>query len=472
MCIRLVWITSLLLIVSIFIPSGPAYSLDVTIDGARRHQMIEGFGTCLIAWSQRFRELYRTEEFQRIYVEGVGCNMLRVNMWGPTFEKPTEDWRQIRYEDFDMGANGGRPQIFVDFGRGILKLDPGIKIIGTVWSPPAWMKINKSITDKRSGAIRAGGYGKFDNRIDPKYFRHFCKWMAEYVKLHDKLGVPFYAVSPGNEVQFTQSFESCVWDGKDYTTILIMLREMLDTEGCEHVKIFGPETMTSHMYEGGTGSYVKAIKDNTKALMALDIFATHGYEDGVRAEMSATSSGRFWDQIRDTGKPFWITEGGTGDHNWLGPIHKGVGNAIHNALVAGNCSAFVPWQITERRDSIHALMTMSTYTPKTYTTMHYSRFIRPGAQRIDARPGFGIVQVGAFYHEKARDLTVVTINPTEHEQTLDMTFINLEGLASLKVYRTSASENLQELGELRVSKNRATLQMTPQSIVTCSGKMN
>jgi O-glycosyl hydrolase len=446
--------------------------MDVRIDGARRHQTIEGFGTCLVAWSQRFRDLYRTEEFQRIYVDAVSCNMLRVNMWGPTFEKPTEDWRQIRGGDFDMGANGGRPQIFVDFGRGILKLDPGVKIIGTVWSPPAWMKINKSITDKRSGAIRAGGYGKFDNRVDPKYFRHFCKWMAEYVKLHDKLGVPFYAVSPGNEVQFTQSFESCVWDGKDYTTILIMLREMLDTEGCEHVKIFGPETMTSHMYEGGTGSYVKAIKDNAKALAALDIFATHGYEDGVKAEMSATSSGRFWDQIKDTVKPFWITEGGTGNHSWPAPIHEGVGNALHNALVAGNCSAFVPWQITERRDSIHALMTMSTYTPKTYTTMHYSRFIRPGAQRIDAKPGFGVVQVGAFYHEKTRDLTVVTINPTEHEQILDMTFSNLEGLASLKVYRTSASENLQELGELRVSNNRATLQMTPQSIVTCSGKMN
>ena len=144
--------------------------------------------------------------------------MLRVNMWGPAFEKPTEDWRQIRCEDFDMEANGGRPRIFVDFGRGILKINPEIKIIGTVWSPPAWMKMNKSITDKRSNAIRAGGYGNFNNRVNPKHFRHFCKWMAEYVKIHDKQGVPFYAVSPGNEVQFTQSFESCVWDGRDYVT--------------------------------------------------------------------------------------------------------------------------------------------------------------------------------------------------------------------------------------------------------------
>ena len=465
------WVIAPLFISSIIVPGACASAVEVTVDGAKRYQTIEGFGTCLIAWVDSFRKLYRTEEFQKIYVEGVGCNMLRVNMWGPTYERPTEDWTRIRCEDFDIGANGGRPQIFIDFGQGIRQIDPDIKIIGTVWSPPAWMKVNKSITDKKSGAIRAAGYRDFSNRVDPKYFKHFCKWMVEYVKLHDKQGVPFYAVSVGNEVQFTQSFESCVWDGKDYVTIIIMLREMLDAEGYGHVKIFGPETMTSHMYEGGTGSYVKAIKDDPKALAALDVFATHGYEDGVKAEMSATSSGRFWDLIKDTGKPFWITEGGTGGHDWPTPIQNGIGNALHNALVAGNCSAFAAWQITERRKSTHGIMVMSTYTPKTYTAMHYSRFIRPGAQRIDAQPGFGTVQVGAFLHEKSGDLTVVAINPTEQEQALNLTFRNLKGLVSLKAYRTSASENLQEADEVAVSNNKAAFRMTPQSIVTFSGQI-
>ena len=468
---RLIRMIALMLISSMLIPPAIASATDVVVDGSQKYQTIEGFGTCLIAWVGRFRELYRTEEFQRIYVEGVGCNILRVNMWGPTFEKPTEDYRQIRCEDFDMNSNGGRPQIFVDFGKGIRKLEPAVKIIGTVWSPPAWMKVSKSITDKKSGAIRAGDYRGFDNRVDPKYFRHFCKWMVEYVKLHDRQGVPFYAVSPGNEVQFTQSFESCVWDGKDYVTIIIMLREMLDAEGYGHVKIFGPETMTSHMYEGGTGSYVKAIMENPKALKSLDVFATHGYEDGVKAEMSATSSGRFWDMIEQTGKPFWITEGGTGGHDWPEPIQNGIGNALHNALVAGNCSAFVPWQITEGRKSTHGIMVSSKYTPKTYTAMHYSKFIRPGARRIDAEPGFGAVQVGAFLHEKTGDVTIVAINPAEQQHTLNVAFRNLEGLASLKVHRTSASENLQELDELTVNDNRVTFQMTPRSIVTFSGKI-
>jgi glucuronoarabinoxylan endo-1,4-beta-xylanase len=462
----------LMLILTILFPAVSASATDVVVDGARRYQTIEGFGTCLIAWSGRFRQLYRTEEFQKIYVEGVGFNMLRVNMWGPTFERPTEDFRQIHCEDFDMQANGGRPQIFVDFGRGILKLNPEIKIIGTVWSPPSWMKVNKSITDKKSGAIRAGDYRGFTNRVDPKYFRHFCKWMVEYVKLHDKLGVPFYAISPGNEVQFTQSFESCVWDGNDYANIIIMLREMLDAEGYKHVKIFGPETMTSHLYEGGTGSYVKTIKDNPKALAALNVFATHGYEDGVKAEMSATSSRRFWDLIKDTGKPFWITEGGTGGHDWPEPIQKGIGNALHNALVAGNCSAFVPWQITESRKNTHGIMPMSQFTPKTYTAMHYSRFIRPGTVRIDAQPGFADVQVGAFLHPESGELAIVAINPTEKEQTLNLAFKNLNVPASLKVYRTSASENLKEAGETSINNNIANFEITPQSIVTFSGKIS
>ncbi len=141
-----IWVIASLSVSSILVVGECASAATVTVDGAQRYQTIEGFGTCLIAWSDRFRKLYRTEDFQRIYVEGVGCNMLRVNMWGPTFEKPTEDWTRIRCEDFSMEANGGRARIFVDFGRGIRKINSQIKIIGTVWSPPSWMKMNGDLT--------------------------------------------------------------------------------------------------------------------------------------------------------------------------------------------------------------------------------------------------------------------------------------------------------------------------------------
>ena len=116
-------------------------------------------------------------------------------------------------------------------------------------------------------------------------------------------------------------------------------------------------------------------------------------------------------------------------------------------------------------------MVMDNYTPKTYTAMHYTKFIRPGARRIDAQPGFGVVQVGAFLHENSGDLAVVAINPTGQEQSLHLAFQNLKGPASLKAYRTSVSENLNAVGEVAVKDQKAGFEMTPQSIVTFSGKI-
>lgn len=51
-------------------------------------------------------------------------------------------------------------------------------------------------------------------------------------------------------------------------------------------------------------------------------------------------------------------------------------------------------------------------------------------------------------------------------------FRNLPGLVSLKTYRTSASENLAAVGEVSVKDNNAVFQMTPQSIVTFSGRIH
>ena len=80
MYVRFMRVIALFSISIILFPTATISATVVVVDGAKRYQTIEGFGTCLIAWSERFRELYCTEKFQKIYVEGVGCNMLRVNM--------------------------------------------------------------------------------------------------------------------------------------------------------------------------------------------------------------------------------------------------------------------------------------------------------------------------------------------------------------------------------------------------------
>lgn len=52
----------------------------------------------------------------------------------------------------------------------------------------------------------------------------------------------------------------------------------------------------------------------------------------------------------------------------------------------------------------------------------------------------------------------------------ELTFKNLEGVASLKAYRTSASENLQDVGDVAVDNNQAAFPMRPLRIVMFSGR--
>ena len=186
----------------------------LTVDPDTRYQTIEGWGTCLVAWQEPMRKLYRTEDFQRTYAETMGLNLLRVNMWGPTFSGAVDEPSDIRAADYDLDADGGRARIFIDFARGAKAIDPDLKLIGTVWSPPAWMKVNRSIKGTFSGAISGASYDAInkdaapgqviDNRVDPRFYPHFVAWVVEYVRLHAEAGVPFYAVSLGNEVMFTQ----------------------------------------------------------------------------------------------------------------------------------------------------------------------------------------------------------------------------------------------------------------------------
>ena len=452
----------------------PASGADIVVDADQEYQTIEGFGTCLVSWVGRFRDLYRTEEFQKVYVNDVGCNMLRINLWGPVCKGPIEDWRKIRWQDFDMSASGGRAQVFVDFGQGIRKLDPDVKTIGTVWSPPAWMKVNNSITDRRSGGIRAGDYRGINNRVKPEYYVHFARWLVEMVKLHKAAGVPLYAVSPGNEVQFTQTFESCVWNGEDFVKIVTLIGKMLEAEGLGDVLIFGPETMTSHFYAGGTPDYVRAILADAEARKYFDVFATHGYEDGFKAEMAASSSRRFWSLIEDSGCPFWVTEGGTGGHDWPAPLQKGVAAAIHNSLVAGNVSAFVPWQVIDKAKTTHCLMTIEgtkpVFTPKTYAAMHYFRFIRPGAVRIGADPAYGDVKASAFLNKQDRTLTIVLLNPTDQEQNVTVRCRQRPSFDTMDARVTSASDNFKEIKNVPLRDGQLGVNMPPQSMVTLIGK--
>lgn len=454
-----------------------SHAQTITVDGSKTHQTIHGFGTCLISWDGRMAEWYKRPESVRMFAEDLRFNILRTNLWGDGTIGPKDKPADISHEDPAFARTDPRTPVFLNFAKAVRDHNPDLWVIGSVWSPPAWMKVNNRITDDRSGAIMGDDYMgdkggqrvEFTNRVRTDRYPHFVKWVAEMVKHYEANGVPMYAVSPANEPQFTQSFESAVWTPKDLATITGMLGDKLAEEGLGHVKLFAPETMTGFNWDNGPNyKYTQAMRDDPRAWKHLAIWATHGYSDGVNPDLSANSSAKFWSIIQNDGLPYWMTEGGTGGHAWPEPVKDtGVGAGIHNALVAGNASAFVPWQYAENSTSEHNLMPLSGPNKKTHTVRHYSRFIPRGAVRVDATPAFGN-DTGIFPSAFVRDndLTVVILNTSDTAHTVTLNLTNLPATARLNVIRTSATEDSATLPPLPVQNGQVRLTLPGPGIVT------
>lgn len=441
---------------------------EVTIDAAKRYQMIEGFGTSLRTWEEKYRSLYGGREFQRAYAEEAGCAMLRVSLDGSVPSEPIEDWREISHRDFDAPGPGSRTRLLTEFARGVRRFNPDLRVIGTVWSPPAWMKFNDAMTDERSAAIQGNDYKDVRNRVRPKYYRHFAQWVAEMAKLYRAEGVPLYAVSPGNEVMFTQKFESCVWSAEDYAKIVGMLGRTLEREGLEEVKVFGPETMTGHNWSLANPIYVKKLMGDPEAAEQLDLFATHGYPHGFEADPAGGNAKPFWKLIRRYERPYWITEGGTRGHDWPEPL-TGIAAQIHNSLVRGGVSAFLAWQITDQEKSSAALMVMDRPTRKTNAAQHYFRLVRPGAVRIAAQPAYGRVMASAYRHPEAGTLTAVLINPGDQAQSVRLRFVRPPDFDRMALWRTSSEEGFKRLGHVPLRGSVLALEMPRRSMVSLQG---
>jgi hypothetical protein len=85
-----------------------------------------------------------------------------------------------------------------------------------------------------------------------------------------------------------------------------------------------------------------------------------------------------------------------------------------------------------------------TYTPRKsfYTMAQISKYVQPGAQRIDVSDSGSSSQLLAFYHPGSGQLTLTGINADTSTDTLSIVLTNLPAVTSLDLYYTDSDTNL------------------------------
>lgn len=444
-------------------------TVEAAIKFDQELQTFEGFGASIIGWRSDMASLYQDLDFIDFVVHDLGLSIFRMQIWPDVSTRPIDLIEDIRHEDFEWKGRGNRGRINMDFARRILEINPEIKIIGSIWSPPAWMKESGKIDGTRPGFLLDPRRDfDHDNRLRDDRYGHYAKWIYEWVEYMHHEGIPLYALGPQNELMFTEPYESCMYTPEEFARLVRMIGEQFEMEGRQRPIIYGPEDMTLACYDpdnpqGRHTPYVDALMDE-KVAPYFDVFATHGYTDGVR-EGGSLDPKRYWESIRHFNRPYWITEGGTGGHEWPTPIEQGIGSFIHHALADGQVSAFVCWQITDVEPNTHGVMVKRMPTKKTYAAMHYWRFIRPGFVRVSADTHTPSLRMTAYKDPGTGHLVAVLINDDEETQQVRIRMDHKQSIVC-HPFTTSAELDFKKGPTLRSEGGFLAVDIPGKSIMT------
>lgn len=539
-----------LCIAATMMTAGCTRTEEITVDVTVRHQTIEGWGTSMIFWN-RSRTPYQDRAWRHAYRD-LGLNVLRVMINKEVLVDPSGDMTIPVSLGPDLDANvakmnfdNPKTKVYAEMAVWLRKnaLEPErVKISGSVLSPPHWMKgptgarqyhirdpSVKKLTPWLSDGKRGDSIG---GRLlqTPENLAEFGRYLAAWLKgFEARYGVTIDVASIQNEVSFENPFDSATYANGPKGEVEQWWQYAAALEATKKAfalyeiptKVMGP-----HMgHVGKTPSdpwglwhqmnYIEAVKRHadSKLIDFLSHYNSNGYldtdEDAVkmwaayyRGSEAVPGDWAPWTKapgvVRD-GKPIWVSEAGGAEAAWLngswGSPGTGaitVAQKMHNALVHGNASAYLYWQMSDAHDqeNEHTLLGKAqvanpTRSKKYSAFKHFSRYVRPGAVRVGATFANGTSTVGAkseydtynglnvsaYMHDADRTLTLVLVNMQGRNKRISVQLPKTLPLETFEVHLTSSEVSFERQPDLAISAGKLSSTVPGHAVLTFYGTL-
>ncbi len=310
----------------------------------------------------------------------------------------------------------------------------GATVFASPWNPP-------------SNARNNGGGGKYS--MSSQHFSNYAQHLNSYIKYMEGQGIDLYAVSVQNEPDYAS--EWTYWSNNDMVSFLANYGKKV-TEGT-NAKLMSPE---SFQYRKG---FYNDILGNAQAFANTDLFGTHFYGTS-RNDMN-------FQALENCGKDIWMTEvyvpNSDADSSDIWSQAIQVSENMHNGLVVGNMNAYVWWYI---RRSYGPMKENGQISKRGYNMAQFSKWVRPGAVRIDATESPENNVLISAYKNTDGKIAVVAINKNNSANTETIKLAKGETITKLEAYRTSSSENIKSVSGLSYSGSSFTAQLPASSVTT------
>ncbi len=388
---------------------------SLLVDSGHRFQVIEGFGgafteAAAATFSKMGSEAQST--ILKAYfdpLEGHGYTLCRTHINSCDFALDNYAYAEVEGDENLVHFSIERDRrSLIPLIRAAMQVAGGpLKIFASPWSPPGWMKTSKQMNFG----------GKLLPECRPAWANYYCR----YVKAYAEEGIPIWGLSVQNEPEATQTWDSCIYTGEEERDFVRdFLGPTLHHQGLGHLRVIIWDHNRDRMYERA-----KAVLDDPQAAKYVWGTGFHWYVgdhfDNVQ---------RVHDAFPDKALLFTegCQEGGPHLGDWM--VGERYANSMINDLNRWTVG-WVDWNLLldEQGGPNHVGNYCSapviadtqkgdfdgvTFNPSYYYIGHFSRFIRPGAERIACAPTLDGLEATAFRNQDGR-IAVVVMNRTENE---------------------------------------------------------
>ncbi len=399
-----------------FVPQATAnaVSLTIDVDERMRHQTIGGFGATLTHSSAWLIQHRMTAEQRSILMrnlfdaeQGLGLSALRHPIGASDFALSSFTFNDLPSDATDPALEHFSIDVDREYMIPVLlearAINPELRIIGTPWSAPAWMKT--------SGSLIGGS-------LLPEHHAVFASYLVRYVQDFAASGVPIAAITPQNEPLFEPpSYPGMFMDAAQQADLIkqhlgpALMRAGLTTQ------IF----IYDHNWD--RPDYPIQVLDDPQARGYVAGSAFHCYAGNVSAQSTVHTA--------YPDKQIMLSEcSGTVGSSFAGDLRWG----MQNLFIGGMrhwASDVLLWNLALDLDSgprnggcerCRGVVTIDqqtgavTYNVEYYALGHASLAARPGAVRIESTTHQNRIETVAFANPDG-SIAMIAFNAASNDET-------------------------------------------------------
>lgn len=385
--------------ICVFVNPEKIYQTFIGIGGAITDASAEVFATLPPVKQQELLEAYYDKD------KGIGYTLARTNIHSCDFSSGSYTYVSDESKELNTFSIQHDMQYRIPLIKKAIQTAGGsLLLFASPWSPPAFMKSNKSM-------LKGG-------KLLPEYDQPWANYFTKFIKAYEKEGIPVWGITVQNEPMATQTWESCIFTAEEERDFLKnFLGPTMEKEGLGDKKIIvwdhnrdlmnhradiifsDPQAskyawgLGFHWYESWSGGeeMYKNVGNVNESYPDKHLLFTEGCAETFRPDAYQN-----WKNAERYGRSI-INDFNNGTVGWTDwnilLDEKGGPNHVENFC-------FAPVHADTRTGEL-------IYTPSYYYIGHFSKFIRPDAKRVSTASSRSPLLCTSFLNEDGKMVTVV-----------------------------------------------------------------